>query len=130
MEFRLPAVIRLLIALPIVALIAVATSWSASDAAAPAENANEQITAEEARGRARLLHEAIHATLQIVHREYYREDQALKIPAASMQQVFRELAKRQQVDLRWLAVSAQAMNPDHKPRDEFEREAVKATVSG
>jgi hypothetical protein len=87
-------------------------------------------TAEEAPGRARLLHETVHATLQVVHHEYYREDENLKIPAASLQMVFRELARRQRVELRWLAVNAQAMNVDHVPRDDFEKQAVKALAGG
>lgn len=87
-------------------------------------------SAEEAPGRARLLHETIHATLQIVHHEYYREDEALKIPAATLKTVFRELARRQNVELHWLAVNAQAMNVDHVPRDDFDRQAVKALAAG
>ena len=46
----------------------------------------------EARGRARLLHETIQATLQVVHHEYYREDEKLPIPARTFKKVFRELA--------------------------------------
>ena len=87
-------------------------------------------TAEEAPGRARLLHETVHATLQIVHHEYYREDEALELPAATMRKVFRELAQRQGVELRWLAVNAQAMNVDHGARDNFEKEAVQALAAG
>jgi hypothetical protein len=87
-------------------------------------------SAAEAPGRARLLHEAIHATLQIVHHEYYREDEALKLPAATLQSVFQELATRQKVELRWLAVNAQAMNVDHVPRTDFEKQAVQALSAG
>jgi hypothetical protein len=69
-------------------------------------------TAGEARERAQILHEAMHATLQIVHHEYYREDEGLTIPAATLQGVFREMATRQGVELRWLAVQGEAMNSD------------------
>lgn len=98
----------------------------------PAKPASQEEfpTVNEARGRARLLHETMHATLQVVHREYYREGEALKIPAATMRQVFRELENRQKVELRWLAVNAQAMNADHKPRNDFEKEAVEALSAG
>lgn len=95
----------------------------------PGEQRNAP-SADEAPGRARLLHETIHATLQIVHHEYYREDEALKLPAATLQTVFRELANRQKVELRWLAVNAQAMNVDHVPRDDFEKQAVQALAAG
>lgn len=84
----------------------------------------------EARDRAKLLHDTVHATLQIVHRQYYREDEGLTIPAATLKGVFQELSDRQKIEIRWLAVNAQAMNVDHKPRDEFEMNAVKAILSG
>jgi len=87
-------------------------------------------TVAEARGRAKLLHESTHATLQIVHHEYFREEKGISIPAATLKRVFRELAVRQKVELRWLAVNAQAMNVDHNPRNDFERQAVQALVAG
>lgn len=87
-------------------------------------------TVEEARERARLLHEAMHSTLQVVHHTYYREDEGLVIPAASLDRVFREVERRRGVKLRWLAVNAQAMNDDHKPQGEFEQKAVEALTAG
>jgi hypothetical protein len=87
-------------------------------------------SADEARSRARLLHETVHATLHYVHHEYYREDEGLAIPAETLRRVFREVAERQKVELRWLAVDGQAMNTDHKPRDEFERQAAAAIAAG
>ncbi|QDT53458.1 hypothetical protein Pan44_14750 [Caulifigura coniformis] len=80
----------------------------------------------EARARAQLLHETLHSTLHVVHRDFYREDDGLPIPAASMTRVFRHLEEEQGVVLRWLAVDGEAMNVDHKARDDFERAAVKA----
>lgn len=103
---------------------------TATTGAPPADDPPELPSVKEARVRARLLHETIHATLQIVHHEYYREDEALKIPAATLQRVFRELANRQKVEVRWLAVNAQAMNADHRPRNDFEKLAVEALDSG
>ena len=85
---------------------------------------------DEARSRARLLHETIHASLQIVHQEYYREGESLKIPAATMRQVFREVSERQNIQLRWLVVDAQAMNADHKPQNDFEKQAAEALAAG
>ncbi len=87
-------------------------------------------TVEEARGRAKLLHESTHATLQIVHHTYFREEKGIPIPAATLKRVFRELAVRQNVEPRWLAVNAQAMNVDHNPRNDFERQAVQALGAG
>jgi hypothetical protein len=85
---------------------------------------------EEARARAELLHDTLHATLHVVHRDFYREDEGLPIPAASLARVFRSLEEDQRVTLRWLAVDGEAMNVDHKPRDEFERAAVKSIQDG
>jgi hypothetical protein len=84
----------------------------------------------EARGRARLLHETIRSALQVVHHEYYREDEKLPIPARTFKRVFQELADHQQVEIRWLAVNAQAMNQDHNPRNDFEKQAVSAIAAG
>jgi hypothetical protein len=85
---------------------------------------------EVARGQARLLHETIHTTLRIVHRQYYREDEKLMLPAAAMRNVFDELARREKVELRWLAVTAHPVNVDHSARTEFEKEAVAALSEG
>jgi hypothetical protein len=85
---------------------------------------------DEARRQAEVLHTALHAALQVVHHRYYREDEGLPIPAATLKDVFAELEEEHRLKLRWLAVEGQAMNTDHKPRDAFEREAVEALKSG
>jgi hypothetical protein len=87
-------------------------------------------TTAEARGQARLLHEAMHATLHFVHRAYYREDEGLPIPAATLDKVFASLADGEGVALRWLAVNAQAMSTDHEPQNEFEKQAAAALAGG
>ncbi len=87
-------------------------------------------TLEEARRQAEILHNAMHATLQVVHHQYYREDQGLPLPAGIMKDVFAELKSEQQIELRWLAVEGQAMNTDHKPQNDFEQAAVKALKAG
>ncbi len=88
------------------------------------------ISIDEARDRARLLHETLHATLQFVHDEYYRPDERLTLPAATLERVFRELAARQNVKLHWVAVNAKAMNVNHNPVDEFEKSSVTALTAG
>jgi len=65
-------------------------------------------TVEEARRLAELLHAAMHSTLQAVHQRYYREDEGLPIPGATLKEVFAALEQEQQVKLRWLAVEGQA----------------------
>jgi hypothetical protein len=110
-----------------------------SPAAAPAqEDASQTATGaaepprsiDEARGRARLLHETVHATLHYVHHAYFREDEGLKIPAATLEDVFKELESAHKVRLRWLAVNTRAMDIDHEPGDDFEKAAVKAIAGG
>jgi len=72
----------------------------------------------------------IHGSLQVMHRDFFREDEGLKIPSRSLDDVFLELASKHQVKVRWLAVDAEPMNVEHKPRDDFENNAVKALKSG
>ena len=84
----------------------------------------------EARERARLLHETLHATLQIVHHQYYRENQGLQLPARTLKQVFAEVARRSDVRLQWLAVNTDAQNIDHNPKTEFEQNAAKSLATG
>jgi nicotinamide riboside kinase len=87
-------------------------------------------TVVEARGRARLLHETIHGTLQVVHRDFFDPDDRDRIPSATMEEVFEDLATNWNVDLHWLAVDGKTMNVDHRPRDAFEKKAVAALKSG
>ncbi len=84
----------------------------------------------EARGRAKLLHDTIHDTLQVMHRDFFDPDNRSKIPSASLEEVFEELAENRGVEVRWLAVNASAMNVEHEPQDDFERDAVKALTAG
>jgi hypothetical protein len=92
--------------------------------------ANLPTTVVEARGRARILHETLHGVLQVVHRDFFRDDQRLSIPSRSLEDVFKELERRWQVKMHWLVVNADAMNVDNKPRDDFEKDAARALASG
>jgi hypothetical protein len=84
----------------------------------------------EARSRARLLHETIRGTLQVVHRDFFDEDNANAIPSASLEDVFAELSDSYDVDLKWLIVETDMLNVDHQPQDAFEKAAVKALKQG
>ncbi len=84
----------------------------------------------EARQRAKLLHGFIGDTLQVVHAQYFREGERLRIPAASMDLVFQEMEERDGINVRWLVVDGKAMNIDHNPQDEFERAAAGALAAG
>lgn len=87
-------------------------------------------TEQEAQARARVLHETIHGALQVMHRDFFDPNQRLSIPSRSLEDVFKELARSRQVNVRWLAVNAEPMNIDNKPRDDFEREAAKQLAAG
>lgn len=66
-----------------------------------------------------------------MHRDFFDDDDILQaLPAESLEDVFKELARSFQVEMRWLVVNAKAMNVDHKPRDEFERKAAAALDNG
>ena len=101
-----------------------------ADSDAPADKVDRPATVNEARGRAQLLHEAMHGALLVMHRDFFLEDESVTIPSRSLEDVFKELADGFDVKLRWLAVNAQAMNVDNKPQDDFERQAVKELATG
>jgi len=100
----------------------------AVDEGTPRESVPSSV--EEARARAILLHDTMETMLHEVHREYYREDENLMLPAAAIKSVFRGLGKRHHVRFRWLAVEGQAMNVEHEASTEFEKEAVRALSGG
>jgi hypothetical protein len=87
-------------------------------------------TVDEARARARMLHETIHGALQVVHRDFFDEENIHTIPSRSLEDVFFELQRCHGVSIRWIAVNAKALNVDHKPRDDFEKKAVRVLSSG
>ena len=98
------------------------TQTSATQAAAT--------TVSQARRQAEILHSTLHSSLRVIHDRYYREDEALPIPAAIFGEVFKDVETEQHVKLRWLAVEGLAMNSDHKPADEFERQAAEKLKAG
>ena len=83
-----------------------------------------------AREQARLLHEALHSTLLIVHQKYYREDEKLPIPSSVLDEVFEHLQETRDIKFRWISVNAEAMNIDHEPKTEFEKQAAEALADG
>ncbi|MCL4207723.1 MAG: DUF3365 domain-containing protein [Pirellulaceae bacterium] len=119
-------------------VVALILSLAAVAGAAPPDGSDDQAaiqenlpaTVVEARGRARILHETLHGTLQVMHRDFFDPSQRLSIPSRSLEDVFKELERSWQVKLHWLVVNAEAMNVDNKPRDEFEKDAAKALTAG
>lgn len=80
----------------------------------------------EARARAVILHETIHGTLQVVHRDFFLEDESRVIPSASLEDVFHSLEDSHNIHLKWLVVETDVVNVDHEPEGPFEKAAVKA----
>lgn len=103
-----------------------------NDAGAESETSDVAIpsTIAEARARAVLLHETIRGTLQIMHRDFFDEDEPGSIPSASMEDVFHELSRSHGVTVKWLVVNTDVVNVDHRPADEFEKAAAKALAKG
>ena len=84
----------------------------------------------EARQRAEMIHTLVHGILQVTHRDFFDSDDPDTIPSASLEEVFEELAKSHRVRLRWLGVQGKTLNIDHRPRDDFEKQAVKMLGEG
>lgn len=89
-----------------------------------------ELTVKEARRLSRVLHVAMHVSLQHVHDQFYREDEGLRLPAAVLTDVFSEVEEAERIRLRWLAVEGVAMNSDHVAKTDFEKAAVKALKAG
>lgn len=98
--------------------------------AKPPPEANLPASADEARGRAQVLHETIHGALQVMHRDFFVDDENLALPSQSLQDVFKELSRQWGIQIKWLGVNAKTMDSDHKPEDRFEERAVEALASG
>lgn len=96
----------------------------------PANRFSAPASVAEARGRAQLLHEMIHGSLQVMHRDFFDEDDALAIPSASLEDVFREMSRSFHVEIKWLNVNTDVVNVDHQPEDDFEKSAAKHLARG
>lgn len=107
-------------------LTAVLLLLLASAALADPPHVSAPTTQAEAKARAMLLHETIHGTLQLVHRDFFIEDESRVIPSASMEDVFEALKESYDVRLKWLVVETDVVNVDHQAEGEFEKAAVKA----
>lgn len=84
----------------------------------------------EARARARLLHETIRGALQVMHRDFFDDENPAAIPSSSLDDVFVELSRKFRVQAKWLIVETDLLNVDHKPQNEFEERAAEALAEG
>lgn len=87
-------------------------------------------TMEEARARATLLHETIRGSLQVMHRDFFDEEDTHAIPSRSLEDVFEELSKSYDVRVKWLIVDTDVVNVDHQPEGEFEKQAATDLAEG
>ena len=87
-------------------------------------------TLEEARSRAKLLHEMVRGALQIMHRDFFDEENAHAIPSASLEDVFHGMGKSYDVQMKWLTVNTDLVNDDHQAKSAFEKAAVKELAAG
>ena len=82
------------------------------------------------RTRAKLLHETLHGALLVMHRDFFSEESSRVLPSQSLLSVFSELQRGHGVEVRWMTVSGDEMNADHRPVTEFELEAVSRIKQG
>jgi hypothetical protein len=88
------------------------------------------ITIAEARRQASLLHDTYLATLHVVHREYFDAKQRDTLPARALEDVFKQIDKTTKGHTRWISVNVPAMNIDHEPQTDFEKDAARALSNG
>ena len=91
---------------------------------------DEPLSLEEARRTVSLLHDVYLTTLRHVHRRFPVSAGQPVVAALVIRDIQKELSSRGPVRSRFLAVDTRAMNPDHNPKDDFEREAVSALRRG
>ncbi|HBJ35597.1 MAG TPA: hypothetical protein DDZ51_12785 [Planctomycetaceae bacterium] len=101
------------------------------DADSPAIAAALQTSAvQHKRDRAKLLHETLHGALLVMHRDFFSEETSRVLPSQSLLSVFSELHRGHGVEVRWMTVSGDEMNEDHRPATAFELESVKRIKQG
>jgi hypothetical protein len=89
----------------------------------------KRLSIKQAQDRAKLLHNVYSSTLDVMHHHYFREDRSA-IPARVMVDIFAELEEKESIKAGWISVNAKPMSIDHKPADEFEKQAAKVLATG
>lgn len=115
-------------------ILALALAGSSALLAAPrkavAPPARPALTEEEARLDAQMLEDAYRITLQTVHERYPTGTGQPVVAAAVIRQLQAKMTEKGWPKSRFLAVNALVMNPEHRPEDAFERDAVTALRRG
>ena len=134
MKLKCVNAIVILLSIVVATGFSVLASW-AQDTVVPKsskESANDAVLSpliqtpsiESSRIRAKLLHETLHGALLVMHRDFFSEESSRVLPSQSLLSVFSELQRSHGVEVRWMTVSGDEMNSDHRPVTAFELEAV------
>ncbi len=76
------------------------------------------------------MHELVRGTLQVMHRDFFDDENPHTIPSASLEDVFKEMDKSFDVQIKWMTVDTDLVNVDHRPQTEFEQQAAKQLAIG
>jgi hypothetical protein len=82
------------------------------------------MTVPEARRTVVLLDRAYQSALRQIHRRFPVGNGQPVVAAVAVRDVQRDVSSATGLSSRFLAVGTKAMNPDHEPKDAFERQAV------
>lgn len=104
-------------------------------AAAPAPapkpgDSSTGVSLEEARRSVEMLNEVYQLTLQEIHRRFPVDSGQPVVAALVIRDIQKRMNTRVGPQSRFLAVDLRAMNPDHAPKDAFEREAAEKLAAG
>jgi hypothetical protein len=106
------------------------SAQATSDNAAAVVPSPASLSVQSKRDRAKLLHETLHGALSVMHRDFFSEETSRILPSQSLLSVFSELKRSHGVEVRWMTVSGDEMNEDHRPTTPFELEAVARIKQG
>ena len=90
---------------------------------------SDRVSVAAARERAKLMHDIYDATLEVMHRHYFRKENSV-LPARAMEDIFADIARQSSVQARWISVNTKAMSINHEPETEFEKQAAKQIAAG
>lgn len=90
---------------------------------------SDRVSVAAARERAKLMHDIYDATLDVMHRHYFRREHSV-LPARAMEDVFAEMTRQSSVQARWISVNTKAMSIHHEPETDFEKQAAKEIAAG
>lgn len=106
------------------------TAQAESESAKANTPSSESLSWQSKRERAKLLHETLHGALLVMHRDFFSEETSRILPSQSLLSVFSELERSHGVEVRWMTVSGDEMNEDHRPVTAFEIDAVARIKQG